>query len=49
MHLLVVGLNNKTAPVEIRERLSFPESQLGDAMELLKKRKTVRRKLNLFM
>ena len=41
MHLLVVGLNNKTAPVEIRERLSFPESQLGDAMELLKKRKSI--------
>lgn len=41
MHLIVVGLNNKTAPVEIRERLSFQESQIGDAMEALKGRKSI--------
>lgn len=41
MYIMVVGLNNKTAPVEIRERLSFQESQLGDAMSLLKTRKSI--------
>ncbi|WAA10231.1 glutamyl-tRNA reductase [Fervidibacillus albus] len=32
MQLIVFGLNYKTAPVEIRERLSFQESQLEDGM-----------------
>ena len=32
MHVIVVGINHKTAPVEIRERLTFDPSQLGDAM-----------------
>lgn len=41
MHLLVVGLNNKTAAVEIRERLSFQESQLVEAMKTLKGRKSI--------
>jgi glutamyl-tRNA reductase len=31
MNLLVVGLNHRTAPVEVRERLAFPRSQLGEA------------------
>ena len=31
MNLLVVGLNHRTAPVEIRERLAFPRAQLGEA------------------
>ena len=29
MHIIVVGLNYKTAPVEIRERLTFNPSNLG--------------------
>ena len=33
MHILVVGLNYKTAPVEIRERLTFNEADLADAMK----------------
>lgn len=41
MHTLVVGLNYKTAPVEIREKLSFIESELPTAMEELKKQKSV--------
>jgi glutamyl-tRNA reductase len=41
MHTLVVGLNYKTAPVEIREKLSFIESELPTAMEQLKKQKSV--------
>ena len=41
MHAIVVGLNYKTAPVEIREKLSFIESELPTAMEELKKQKSV--------
>lgn len=41
MHTLVVGLNYKTAPVEIREKLSFIESELPTAMDELKKQKSV--------
>lgn len=41
MHTLVVGLNYKTAPVEIREKLSFIESDLPNAMEALQKQKSV--------
>ena len=41
MHTVVVGLNYKTAPVEIREKLSFIESELPTAMEELKKQKSV--------
>jgi glutamyl-tRNA reductase len=32
MELLVVGLNHKTAPIEIRECLAFPEDKLADAL-----------------
>jgi glutamyl-tRNA reductase len=32
MELLVVGLNHKTAPIEIRECLAFPEDKLEDAL-----------------
>lgn len=39
MHTLVVGLNYRTAPVEIREKLSFIESELPNAMAALKKKK----------
>jgi glutamyl-tRNA reductase len=35
MHLFVVGLSHKTAPVEIREKLSFPEGCLPDALRAL--------------
>ncbi|MDM5334674.1 glutamyl-tRNA reductase [Ureibacillus composti] len=41
MHTLVVGLNYKTAPVEIREKLSFIESELPTAMAELKKQKSI--------
>ncbi|NGZ04186.1 MAG: glutamyl-tRNA reductase, partial [Nitrospira sp. WS238] len=36
MHLIVVGLSHKTAPVEIRERLAVPESRLGEALTRLR-------------
>jgi len=31
MNLVVVGLNHRTAPVEVRERLAFATSKLGEA------------------
>ncbi|MGM9949737.1 MAG: glutamyl-tRNA reductase [Lysinibacillus sp.] len=41
MHTLVVGLNYRTAPVEIREKLSFAERDLPDAMKVLQKEKSI--------
>lgn len=35
MHIVVVGLSHKTAPVEIREKLAVPESRLGEALTRL--------------
>jgi glutamyl-tRNA reductase len=35
MHVVVVGLSHKTAPVEIREKLAIPESRLGEALSRL--------------
>ncbi|SFC55046.1 glutamyl-tRNA reductase [Bacillus sp. OV322] len=41
MHILAVGLNYKTAPVEIREKLSFDEAELAEAMKALKNKKSI--------
>lgn len=41
MHILVVGLNYKTAPVEIREKLTFQPNELADAMKQLKEQKSI--------
>ncbi|WP_445489653.1 glutamyl-tRNA reductase [Niallia sp. 03133] len=41
MHILVVGLNYKTAPVEIRERLTFDSSIIGEAMNQLQHKKSI--------
>lgn len=35
MHIVVVGLSHKTAPVEIREKLAVPESRMGEALSRL--------------
>lgn len=35
MEILVVGCNHTTAPVEVRERLDFPEGKLPPALEAL--------------
>ncbi len=32
MNLLAVGLNHTTAPVDLRERLSFPQAELGEGL-----------------
>ncbi|QSS99134.1 glutamyl-tRNA reductase [Pontibacillus sp. ALD_SL1] len=41
MHILVAGLNYKTAPVEIREKVTFSEDELAKAMEALNQQKSV--------
>ncbi|WP_096202787.1 glutamyl-tRNA reductase [Bacillus sp. FJAT-45350] len=41
MHILVVGLNYKTAPVEIREKFSFQESELSEALQQLRSTKSI--------
>ncbi|HUV04166.1 MAG TPA: glutamyl-tRNA reductase [Armatimonadota bacterium] len=35
MHLVVIGLNHKTAPVELREKLSIDKTQLREALSSL--------------
>lgn len=42
MYLVVVGLNHKTAPVEVREKLSFSEEQLPKHLEKLTSNKIIR-------
>lgn len=41
LHILKVGFNYKTAPVEIREKLTFTEQSLDEAMRELKARKSI--------
>ncbi|MEO1001683.1 MAG: glutamyl-tRNA reductase [Cyanobacteria bacterium J06638_7] len=36
MHIAVVGLSHRTAPVEIRERLSIPEQTMEDSLQKLR-------------
>ncbi len=42
MYLVVVGLNHRTAPVEVREKLSFSEDSLPKHLEKLTSSKTLR-------
>jgi glutamyl-tRNA reductase len=39
VHILTVGINHQTAPVEIRERLAFSASSIGPALQALVCRK----------
>ena len=41
MHILVIGLNYKTAPVEIRERFAFKEEEKQQAVQNLRSAKSV--------
>ncbi|HSI66922.1 MAG TPA: glutamyl-tRNA reductase [Planococcus sp. (in: firmicutes)] len=41
MHTIVVGVNHRSAPVEIREKLSFIETELPQAMQALKNQKSI--------
>ena len=35
MDFLVVGLNHRTAPIEVREKLAVPKAQLSDALKAM--------------
>lgn len=41
MHIIVVGLNYRTAPVEIREQFTFSEQELPEALQALKDTKSI--------
>lgn len=41
MHILTVGLNHQTAPIELREQLSFSEQSLGMATGFLRNMKSI--------
>ncbi|QDP40770.1 glutamyl-tRNA reductase [Radiobacillus deserti] len=41
MHILAIGINYRTAPVEVRERLTFPEHDLATAMQSLNNQKSI--------
>lgn len=41
MHILSVGLNHKTAPVDVRERFAFSDASLADALVALRHTKSV--------
>ncbi|MEL5987383.1 glutamyl-tRNA reductase [Kurthia gibsonii] len=41
MHTIVVGLNYKTAPVEVREKFSITEEALAEAMRALQNEKSI--------
>ena len=45
MSILVVGLSHKSAPIEVREKLNFPESTLPDALRKLMTYEGVRESL----
>lgn len=48
MHLVLVGLSHHHAPIQVRERLSCPESAVGGALAALKARPGVREAALLF-
>ena len=41
LHTIVVGLNYRTAPVEIREKFAVTEEQLAEALKQLKQSKNI--------
>ncbi|WP_114353448.1 glutamyl-tRNA reductase [Saliterribacillus persicus] len=41
MHILTAGINYRTAPVEVREKLTFQPSSLEEAMKELNERKSI--------
>ena len=36
MHIVVVGLSHRTAPVEVREKLSIPDQSITESLDALK-------------
>ncbi|SPE26431.1 Glutamyl-tRNA reductase [Acidobacteriia bacterium SbA2] len=47
MNLVLIGVNHRTAPVDIRERLNIPESRLPAAVSALLRREGIREALIL--
>jgi glutamyl-tRNA reductase len=47
MHVILIGVNHRTAPVNIRERLNIPESRLTEAVAALLRREGIREALIL--
>lgn len=47
MDILVVGLNHKTAPIEVREKVAFDGPKLNEAIDALKKSATVKENIIL--
>ena len=47
MELIVIGLNHKTAPIEIRERLAFQESEMEKALHQTKSFPSLKEKMIL--
>jgi len=41
MHIITIGINHKTAPIEVREKVAFAPSELDVAMCSLKKEKSI--------
>src|SRR5690625_2110190 len=41
MHIVVVGLNYKSSPVDVREKFSLAENELADALQQLKQTKSI--------
>ncbi|MRH42947.1 glutamyl-tRNA reductase [Aquibacillus halophilus] len=41
MHILVVGINYRTTPVEIREKLTFQDDKVAEAMQHLNNQKSI--------
>ncbi|WP_188206302.1 glutamyl-tRNA reductase [Alkalibacillus aidingensis] len=41
MHVIVTSINYRTAPVDIREKLSFSDQEVGDAMRQLNEEKSI--------
>lgn len=41
MHIITIGLNYKTAPIEVREKVAFAPSELAEAMCSLKNEKSI--------
>ncbi len=41
VHTIVVGVNHRTAPVDLREKLSFVEADLPNAMRALQQQKSI--------
>ncbi|WP_438311230.1 glutamyl-tRNA reductase [Sporosarcina sp. FA9] len=41
MYIIVVGVNHRTAPIELREKLSFVENELPQAMQTLQQQKSI--------